>query len=149
MASSAMELQLGVLGVFFFPTTHTVKQLQTICVYDLRVPSRPAFCAYLSPRSDLSTCPWPIKIILIAGKPRIPPIWQPHARINMAQLLGSPVYICGWNSFLNGWNLHCQHWIMCPCLVKNCVCNVHGLKIGRPMRWDSIFHFPICLCENT
>ena len=38
-------------------------------------------------------CSWWITVILIAGKTRIPQL-EPNTRIKMAQVLGSPIYIC-------------------------------------------------------
>ena len=71
MAWSAIGLKLGVFG---FCRPHTQKQTQNKCIHNLH-----------ALRS------------LITGKLEDPQ-FEPHAGIKMAQVIGSPLYICGLNN---------------------------------------------------
>ena len=62
---------------------------------------RAMFYACLSSRSHSSRCRWHTHLtnhsyFLLQEKPKDP--FQPHAGVKMAQVLGSPLYICGCNA---------------------------------------------------
>ena len=73
-SSAMMELQLGVFR-FFSDHTHR-KQMQTKCVHNLRVPCSISRVFIFTLRQQHIRI-WRIKVILIAGKTRIPPIGAP------------------------------------------------------------------------
>ena len=85
MASSAMELQLGVFG------SRRNKCKQNASTIFAR---RAAFQACLPSRSDRSTyTPDKSRLFWLQEKPEYPQ-FEPHAVIKMTQVLRSPVYIC-------------------------------------------------------
>ena len=93
MASSAIGLKLGVLG--FLPT-NTQKQMQNKWVHDLRAPCSVLRQFYLNAQTlvdagDIRT--WQPRLFSLREKPEDPQ-FEPHAEVKMAQVLGSPLYIC-------------------------------------------------------
>ena len=88
MASSAMGSNWGSSG--FLPTTHK-KQTQIKRIHDLRTPCGVFMHDYLHAQTtvDVQTT-----VILITRNPEDSQ-FEPHAGIKLAQVLGSPVYICG------------------------------------------------------
>ena len=83
MAPSAMELQLGGIQVF---ANHKLKQMQTKC--DLRV--QRFMHVYLQAQTVIHNAPDEPLLFWLREKPEYPQL-EPHARIKMAQFLGSPV----------------------------------------------------------
>ena len=94
---SAMELHLGYSG-FCWPQVLKQTQRNSSMIFECCA----AFHTCLSSRSDCSTyAPDESRLFWSQEKPEYPQ-FEPHARIKMAQVLGSLVYICGWISLV--WN---------------------------------------------
>ena len=71
---------------------HTWKQMQTKCIHDLHVLC--GISRMLSSHSHRSTyAPDESRLFWLRENPEYPQ-FEPHARIEMVQVLGSPVYIC-------------------------------------------------------
>ena len=93
MASSAMELNLGIFR--FLLTTQVKTDIKLMRPQSLCVMRR--FMRVLSSRSDCIRCSdihtWRTKIFWLWVKTQRPQ-FEPHARIKMAQVLRSLVYVC-------------------------------------------------------
>ena len=112
LASSAMELNLGVFK--FLPTMHAKPSAKAMHPWSLRGAH---FTRILSSHSDCSRCSdigtWWTAVILITRKPEDPQL-VPHAGIKIAQVLGSLVYIYGYE-----WcHVHSQDWVKFRLLCK-------------------------------
>ena len=95
-----MGLKLGVFG--FVPITHAktyVKQMRPLSSRAVRLFTRVYLHAQTAvDAGDIRT--WWTTVILITGKLEDPQ-FEPHAGIKMAQVLGCPLYICGWSPFVH------------------------------------------------
>ena len=93
MALSAMELQLGVLG--FLPTAHAETNLNKMRPQSLRNLRR-FTRVYIHTQAAVHMRLTNHGYFDRGKSPNVP--LEPHARIKMAQVLGSRVYICDSNS---------------------------------------------------
>ena len=92
MASSAMGLKLGVFG--FLPTTHAETNANKMHPQSMRAMWLFTH-VYLHAQTPVHTCaPDESWLFWSQEKPEYPQ-FEPHARIKMAQVLGSLLYICG------------------------------------------------------
>ena len=102
--------QIRVFG--FSPTTQVQKQAQNKCVHDLCAPCS-ILCAFifmLRPQLMQVTCaPDKSQLFWLRKEPENPQ-FEPHAGIKMAQILGSPLYICGATREMQRKRVNLREW---------------------------------------